>query len=294
MNNEAGKTLLDWYFYVEDCLQAALPPEGGPVSPLPEAMRHAVLSGGKRLRPLLVLAACQACGGKKEDALPAALAIELIHTYSLIHDDLPAMDDDDLRRGRPTVHVAFDEATAILAGDALQTLAFEILSRAELPPERIVHQVRTLAVASGVQGMCGGQQLDLLAEGQPATEELVIQIDHRKTGALLAAAFRLGAEAAGVSEVELQRWETIGRNVGMAFQIQDDLLDETATTEELGKTAGKDKTAGKVTWPAAVGREEAQRRADGLLTRALTELETLGEPAAPLVEIVQRVMGRKA
>jgi geranylgeranyl pyrophosphate synthase len=216
----------------------------------------------------------------------------MLHAYSLVHDDLPAMDDDDLRRGRPTVHRAFDEATAILAGDALQTRAFEVLASAPLPPERVVAQVRTLATAAGTDGMAGGQQLDLNAEGLAASEALVTEIDRRKTGALLQAAFVLGAQAAGAAPDLVAALAKVGADVGLAFQIQDDLLDETATTAELGKTAGKDVAAGKVTWPAAVGRDESARRARVLLQGALARIEALGPRAAPLAELVRRTASR--
>ena len=292
--NRPGEPLESWRRAFGAALDAALPAPGGAVAPLPEAMRHAALADGKRLRPMIVLAACHAAGGDAAAALPAAVAIELLHTYSLVHDDLPAMDDDELRRGRPTVHVAFDEATAILAGDALQTLAFEVLAAAALPPERIVAQTLALARAAGTEGMAGGQQLDLRREGQRATEGLVTEIDRRKTGALLRAAFEIGALAAGAAPPLLARLRAVGEDVGLAFQIQDDLLDETASTATLGKTAGKDTAAGKVTWPAAVGRAEAERRARTLLSGALDALAALGPAAGPLAELVRRTMERRA
>ncbi len=286
--------LASWKREFEERLAAALPPEGGPVAPLPEAMRHAALAGGKRLRPLIVLASCHAADGEVAAAFPAALAVEMIHTYSLVHDDLPAMDDDDLRRGRPTVHVAFDEPTAILAGDALHTLAFETLAGSTLPPACVVAQVRVLARAAGALGMAGGQQLDLLAEGRPATEPLVAEIDRRKTGALFSAAFELGGIAADASGIMLDVLRRIGDDVGLAFQIQDDLLDVTATTADLGKTAGKDAAAGKVTWPAAVGAVESRRRVRELLDRALAAIEELGPGADTLALLVRRTAERLA
>ncbi len=297
MSDDAHARLAAWRAAFDEALERALPACGGPVAPLPEAMRHAALAGGKRLRPLLVLASCHAAGGDAALALPAAVAIELLHTYSLVHDDLPAMDDDDLRRGRPTVHVAFDEATAILAGDTLQTLAFETLAAAPLAarhPERVVAQVLELARASGADGMAGGQQLDLGAEGAVATEDLVIAIDRRKTGALLRAAFTMGAHAAGAAPAVRAALAAIGDDVGLAFQIQDDLLDETASTAELGKTAGKDVAAGKVTWPAAVGRDASARRAAALLARAHGALAALGPAAEPLAALVRATLERRA
>ena len=259
---------------------------------LREAMSYAMMAGGKRLRPLLVLSSCRAAGGTDERALPAALAVEMIHTYSLIHDDLPAMDDDDLRRGRPTTHVIFGEAMAILAGDALHTMAFETLAGANLPAARIRAQVATLARAAGPGGMAGGQVLDLLAEGQEPSEELVSHIDRLKTGALLAASHRLGAEAAGGETSLLERLEEVGERVGLAFQMQDDILDQTATSEQLGKTPGKDQAAGKVTWPAVVGIEETGRRARMLVQQALDLLEPLGPRAAALRHLTRLAVER--
>ncbi len=290
-----GAAPLDaWRRLVDDGLASALPPAGGIAAPLPEAMRHATLGGGKRLRPLLVLAACHAAGGAVEDALPAALAIEMLHTYSLVHDDLPAMDDDELRRGRATVHVKYGEATAILAGDALQTRAFEVLAGAPLPPERVVAQVRTLARAAGVDGMAGGQQLDLLAEGAPAAAERVAAIHQRKTAALFAAALQLGAEAAGAPEQLVLALGRIGDRLGLAFQIQDDLLDQTGATADLGKTSGKDAASRKATWPAAVGREASERRVGELLDQVVDELATLGDRAEPLAALVRRTAHRSS
>ncbi len=290
-----GAAALDaWRHLVEDGLASALPPAGGLAAPLPEAMRHATLGGGKRLRPLLVLAACHAAGGDAADALPAALAIEMLHTYSLIHDDLPAMDDDELRRGRPTVHVKYGEATAILAGDALQTRAFEVLAGAALPSERVVAQVRTLARAAGVDGMAGGQQLDLLAEGAPAAPEQVATIHQRKTGALFAAALELGAEGAGAPQRLLLALRRIGESLGLAFQIQDDLLDQTGATADLGKTSGKDAASRKATWPAAVGREASEKTVRELLNEVVSEIAMLGDRAAPLAALVRRTAHRSS
>jgi farnesyl diphosphate synthase len=291
---DPSELLEKWRREFDIALDRALPPEGGPVAPLPEAMRHATLSGGKRLRPLLVLAACHAAGGASEAGLPAALAIEMMHTYSLIHDDLPAMDDDALRRGSPTVHVRYGEATAILAGDALQTLAFEVLAGARVPADRLAAQVRTLARAAGADGMAGGQQLDLAAEGAPVTEGNVAEIHRRKTGALFAAALRLGAEAAGAPAGLTEKLTRVGEDLGLAFQIQDDLLDETATSAQLGKASGKDAARGKATWPAAVGRAEATRRVRALFDQALRSITDLGETAAPLAALVRRTGERSS
>ena len=226
-----------------------------------EAMRHAALAGGKRLRPLLIMATAQGCGEDPSTAMPAALAVEMIHTYSLIHDDLPAMDDDELRRGRPTCHVVYGEAAAILAGDALQTLAFETLTRSPLPPQRVCRQVASLSRAAGAAGMTGGQVLDLEAEGAEHVDTALVEQIHRmKTGALIAACLRLGAEAAGREPGTADNLERIGLKLGLAFQIKDDVLDCTSTAEQLGKTAGKDVGHDKATWPAVVGRSTPGER----------------------------------
>ena len=211
---------------------------------LSAAMRHALLGGGKRLRPACVLIGAAAVGGVEKEALPAACAVEMVHSYSLVHDDLPCMDDDDLRRGRPTVHKAFDEATAVLAGDALLTLAFQILA-ADLPAEISPAAAAALARAAGPAGMVGGQMADLLAEGQPLEEERILSIDRRKTAAMFSAAFELGGLCGGGGTEQLQTLARIGEICGIAFQIVDDLLDIQSTSDQLGKAAGKDKSRGK-------------------------------------------------
>ena len=289
-------TLLDeWRARIDGYLAARLSAPGEDAEPrLLEAMRHAVLGGGKRIRPLFVLAAARAAGGAIDEALPFGAAVEMIHAYSLVHDDLPAMDDDELRRGRPTVHVAFGEAMAILAGDALQSLAFETLAAAPVPPERIVAGLATLSRAAGFAGMAGGQALDLLSEGRPVTVELVARIDRLKTGALIAASFRLGAEAAGAPRELADRLESAGRAAGLAFQVQDDVLDVTASTEQLGKTAGKDAARDKATWVAAVGLAEARRRAAEAFAETRELLAPLGPEADPLRRLVARVEARSS
>lgn len=264
-------------------------------SRLVEAMRHAALAGGKRLRPLLVLSTTHGCGAEPRAGLPAALAVEMIHTYSLIHDDLPSMDDDELRRGRPTCHVVFGEAMAILAGDALQTLAFEVLGGAPLPPERVCRQVATLARAAGGSGMTGGQVLDLEAEGAEAVDTSLVERIHRmKTGALLGACLRLGAEAAGRDAATAEALERAGLKLGLAFQIKDDVLDRTSTAEALGKTVGKDEGHDKATWPAVVGLEAAESDAERLAASALEELAFLGEPAGPLRRLAGMAVDRSS
>jgi farnesyl diphosphate synthase/geranylgeranyl diphosphate synthase type II len=255
---------------------------------LVEAIRYALLGGGKRLRPALVLASCEAHGGDATDgslAMRFAVALEAIHTYSLVHDDLPAMDDDDLRRGRPTVHKAYDEATAVLVGDALQSLAFEHLLGAD--PARAGPLARLLA--SNAYLMVEGQARDLAGEGARLEEPEVMELMSTKTGALLAAAVAGGALAGGAAAEAAYPW---GLKLGLAFQIADDLLDLTADTGTLGKRAGKDAALGKSTLPALVGIPEARRRAEALLDEALAALAPLGPRAAALRALARFVVAR--
>ena len=258
---------------------------------LEAAMRHGLLVGGKRLRPLLVYLAGQALGAS-DDALdvPAA-AIELIHAYSLIHDDLPAMDDDDLRRGQPTVHKAFDEATAILAGDALQALAFEVL--ASRPHPRLGQLVTTLAVASGRDGMVAGQALDLAAVGGHPDAEAMAHMHAHKTGALIVAAVRLGGlVAVEEDDPRLAALIRYARAIGLAFQIHDDILDVTGDTATLGKISGADAARAKPTYPSLLGLAGAQRKANTLIDEAIAALAPLGEQAAPLADLAHYMIER--
>jgi len=253
-----------------------------------EAVRYALLGGGKRLRPALVLAACEAHGGDASDASLAmrfAVALEAIHTYSLVHDDLPAMDDDDLRRGRPTVHKAFDEATAILVGDALQSLAFEHVLAGNEPRAGAL----ALLLATNATLMVEGQARDIAGEGAALAEAEVLELMRTKTGALLGAAVAGGALAAGGSAQSVYPW---GVKLGLAFQIADDLLDLTADTRTLGKRAGKDADAGKATLPALLGIPEARRRAEGLLEEALAAMAPLGGRADALRGLARFVVAR--
>jgi farnesyl diphosphate synthase len=256
---------------------------------LAAALDHALTGGGKRVRPALVLATCEALGGDASDdglAMRYALALEMIHTYSLVHDDLPCMDDDDLRRGRPTVHKAYDEATAVLVGDGLQSLAFRHLLA--VPDPRAAHLAALLA--DGAWRMVEGQALDLAAEGRRLSEVEVLELMAAKTGALLAAAVAGGAIAALGSARGL---DEVGRKLGLAFQIADDLLDLTGDAATLGKRAGKDAAAGKATLPALVGAEEARRRADAACDEVLAALAPLGESAAALRALARFVVTRK-
>jgi geranylgeranyl pyrophosphate synthase len=265
--------------HLEGVLHLLLQERDGPGNTVHRAMRYAVLGGGKRLRPLLALSVCRACGGKVEEAVFPAAALELVHAYSLVHDDLPAMDDDAVRRGRPTVHVAFGEATAILAGDALLTLAFEALGaepRGEVHALRRAEAVVTVARAAGVAGMVGGQQADLDAERTPVEPGHLAWIHDHKTGALLGAAAEVGAIHAGASRKRRERLARYGRSLGLAFQIADDILDATASQEALGKTPGKDARSGKATYPAVFGLDASRRMAEEQMEAALAELTAAG------------------
>jgi geranylgeranyl diphosphate synthase type II len=277
---------------VEAALDASLAPER-PES-LREAMRYSLLAGGKRLRPILCLAACELAGGNGEQAMATAVALEMIHTMSLIHDDLPAMDNDDLRRGQPTNHKVFGEANAILAGDALLTRAFEMVALRSpgVPPERLLRVVGELALASGAPGLVGGQVVDLESEGQSVDLDTLEYIHLHKTGALLRACVISGALIAGAPDPLLDALGIYARGIGLAFQIIDDILDVTASSEVLGKTAGKDLTADKTTYPKLLGLEESRRRADGLVLEAKNSLEPWRERAAPLLALADYITSR--
>lgn len=275
-----------------DATLAALFDSRPAVAPrLEAAMRHGLLAGGKRLRPLLVYMAGYALGADDEALDAPAAAIELIHAYSLIHDDLPAMDDDDLRRGQPTVHKAFDEASAILAGDALQALAFEVLAGTAHP--RLGSLVHTLASAAGRDGMVAGQALDLDAVGGHPDVDALAHMHAHKTGALIVAAVRLGGLVA-VADDDLRLTALIryARAIGLAFQIHDDILDVTGDTLTLGKTSGADAARAKPTYPSLLGLEGAQRKAHSLIAEAIAALAPLGERAAPLADLAHYMIER--
>ncbi len=279
---------------VDAALERFLPSASAPTPKLLEAMRYSVFSGGKRLRPILALTAYELAGGEGDAVLAPACATELIHTYSLIHDDLPAMDDDDTRRGRPTCHKAFDEATAILAGDALLPLAFEIVAReGRLTPERRLAVVAELAAANGLAGMVGGQVADMEGEGTAVTIEAVEFIHLNKTARPLRAAILVGALAAGASSDDIAALSAFGERMGLAFQIADDLLDVTGTEGEMGKAVGKDEGRGKLTYPAAVGVSGATARAKELTEEALAALDVFGDRAWALREIAHFVVERR-
>jgi farnesyl diphosphate synthase len=238
-------------------------------------MRYAVLGPGKRLRPRLVLLACEACGGEVGDAVPSACAVELIHAYSLVHDDMPCMDDDVLRRGKPTVHVKFGEATALLAGDALQALAFELLTDG-MPVARQAQLCRLLARAAGCAGMAGGQAIDLASVGLALTETQLREMHRLKTGALLQASVMMGAACGDMSPAATQALQGYGATIGLAFQVVDDILDVTADSATLGKTAGKDADHNKPTFVSFMGLARAQEQARALLVQALQALDASG------------------
>jgi farnesyl diphosphate synthase len=261
-----------------------------------DAMRHGVLNGGKRLRPFLVVEAAAMLGGGRDAALTVGAALEYVHCYSLIHDDLPAMDDDDLRRGQPTVHRAFDEATAILAGDALLTLGFDLLCSAELPlpaPAKVA-LAGGLARAAGLGGMVGGQMLDLEAETDAPAEEGIVRLQAMKTGALFRFACEAGAVVAGASEVDRERLAAFGSAIGLAFQLADDLLDVTASSAIVGKATGKDVAAGKATLVALHGADWARRQLAGLVAQADELMEPYGNGADTLRQAARFVATRSS
>ena len=273
-------------------LRRLVPPESAPPTTIHRAMRYSLFAGGKRLRPVLALAAAEAVGpapGIEE----AASSLEMIHTYSLIHDDLPALDNDDLRRGRPTCHKVFGEAMAILAGDALLTLAFQVLGRLPHPGAALL--VAELATASGtVGGMIGGQVHDIEGESQEPTPELLEAIHTAKTGALLRCSVRMGAICAGATDAQLDALSRYGEHVGLAFQIVDDILDVTQSSEALGKTAGKDVAQGKITFPAVYGMDRSRDMAEQQRRAAHAALDTFGPEARRLREIADLVVRRSS
>jgi geranylgeranyl diphosphate synthase type II len=284
---------------LEAALERALPPETAWPPTIHRAVRYSLFAGGKRIRPLLVLAAAEAVGGADDDAMPLACAVEMIHTYSLVHDDLPAMDDDDLRRGKPTSHKVFGEAMAILAGDALLTRAFHLL--AEVAPdagaETVRRRLRAIAVlgeAAGTTGLIGGQVTDLESEGRVVDAPSLERLHRAKTGALLSACVRGGALLAGAGASDLARLEAYGSAVGLAFQVVDDVLDGTANDAALGKTAGKDVAAGKATYVSVHGLSGARRIASALLADAQAAVRPFGERGRILSGLAEMIVGRNS
>jgi geranylgeranyl diphosphate synthase, type II len=276
-------------------LERLLPAESDRPSLIHRAMRYSVFAGGKRVRPILCLEAFRIFSDELAASLPVACALEFIHTYSLIHDDLPALDNDDLRRGQPTCHKKFGEAMAILAGDALLTLAFEALAAAPVPPLQRVALIREIASAAGTRdGMVGGQVEDLEAEGKQVTPQMLEYIHRSKTAALIRASILSGAIAAGASGEEQQRLRTFGGLIGWAFQVTDDILDVEESSAALGKTAGKDQAQQKATYPALFGLEKSHEFARDLATRAIAALESFGPRAANLRELGEFLVLRRA
>lgn len=280
---------------VDEALDAVLPPADAPPAELHGAMRHSVFAGGKRVRPLLVVAAARACGGDPRSVMPAACAVELIHTYSLIHDDLPAFDDEELRRGQPTAHVLFGEAVAILAGDALQALAFEHLAAAAegaADPGRWLETIRLVAAGAGSKGMCGGQTLDIQASGSGVDVHGLRQLHAAKTGALLTASVLAGAVIAGADPGQRAALRRYGDAVGLAFQVVDDLLDVEGAQEELGKRPGGDADRSQPTFPSLLGVEATRREAGALRVAASDALRDFGDEAAPLRDLAGFIVER--
>jgi geranylgeranyl pyrophosphate synthase len=279
----------------EAWLDRLAPPESEPPQRLHRAMRYSLFAGGKRLRPALAIAACELFGGAEAAVMPIASALEMIHTYSLVHDDLPAMDDDDLRRGRPTCHRAFGEATAILAGDALLTLAFRVLAvEGTLAAEPRVRVVAEIAAAAGTpSGMVAGQELDIAAEGAAIGPDALARLHAAKTGALLTASVVAGAIAAGAGDDDVERLRGYGRALGLAFQIADDVLDVTATSDEMGKTPGKDAAAKKTTYTSLYGVDGARARAREMAAEAVETLESYGDRGHWLREMACFVVDRR-
>jgi geranylgeranyl diphosphate synthase type II len=279
----------------DQALEALIPSAETVPASIHGAMRHSVFAGGKRLRPVLAMQAAAAIAG----APPAGIArlgaaLEMLHTYSLIHDDLPALDNDDLRRGKPTCHVAFGEAIAILAGDALQTRAYEVLAGLDAPPAAVVQIVGLIAQATGtVDGMIGGQVLDLESERLKPTPQLVEAIHRAKTGALIRVSVVAGGIYAGATKEDVSRLDRFGRKAGLAFQIVDDVLDMTADSAALGKTAGKDLATEKATWPAVFGVEQSQRDAAQLIEEAFDALAPYGSRADGLKSVARYLVERK-
>ncbi len=279
---------------VDAAMDAFLPKAKERPSTIHQAMRYAVFAGGKRLRPVLCLAAAEACGGEITDALAPACAVELMHTYSLVHDDLPAMDDDDLRRGRPTCHKVYGEGMAVLCGDALLTEAFIVLALTPATKRYGVREyVAELAVTGGSRKLIGGQVMDLEGEGRKLTKRDLIRIHEAKTAALLTTSLRLGAMSANATPAKLDALTTFGYNLGLAFQVIDDILDVTQSTEVLGKTAGKDMAVGKATYPSVIGLAASRKEAAKLTKAAMDALKPLGKKSARLAEIATYLLKRE-
>ena len=283
---------------VDQALERWMPDEDVLPRSLHQSMRYSVFAGGKRLRPILMIAACESIGGHAGQVLHAACAMEMIHTYSLVHDDLPAMDDDDFRRGRPTNHTVFGVATAILAGDALLTEAFRLLADAQanltVPPGRVIKVIELVARYAGSQGMVGGQVVDMESEGKDIDFPTLEYIHTHKTGGLILASVQVGALLGGADDSQLAAIKKFGGAAGLAFQIADDILDIVGDRKSLGKDVGSDQARGKATYPALLGLSESKQRADELYEEALASLASFGETADPLRELARQMIDRNS
>lgn len=292
---DPGKKISAYTQRVDRALDAWLPAEAERPSTLHRAMRYSIFAGGKRLRPALCLAAAEACGGTIARGLPAACAVECVHTYSLIHDDLPCMDDDDMRRGRPTSHKVFGEGIAVLAGDALLTFAFALLAGAKRVPRYDAADFSAeLARAAGSRFLVGGQVADLEAENKPSTVADLRFIHQGKTAAMIVASLRLGAMSASAPPRAVRALSEFGVHLGLAFQVVDDILDVTQTSEKLGKSAGKDVTSGKTTYPSVMGLDASKREASRLTRKALRALDPLGARADLLRAMAEKMLRRES
>ena len=282
---------------VDAALKDYLPEPEGLTSDLIKAMRYSLFAGGKRLRPILCIAGAEAVGGSGREVLPVACALELIHTYSLIHDDLPLMDDDDLRRGQPTNHKVFGEPVALLAGDGLLTEAFSLMTlpdlSARISPSILLQAIQLIARAAGHEGMVGGQTVDIQWEGKSADLPVVKFMHTRKTGALITASVASGAMLGGADEAQLRAVTSYGNHIGLAFQISDDILDIEGDSETMGKRAGADEQKGKMTYPAVLGLDESKRIQSELVGAAVQELSEFGSKAEPLRQVAKYIIERK-
>jgi geranylgeranyl diphosphate synthase, type II len=289
------QTLEDGRVLTDAALERLLPPESQRPEVIHRAMRHSVFAGGKRLRPVLCIEAARLIGGKLPEGVEElGAALEMLHTYSLIHDDLPALDNDDLRRGRPTCHKAFGEANAILAGDALQTYAYEVLAKLKTAPDRRVRIIAEIAHDTGtIDGMIGGQVLDLESERKKPTAEILEYIHRSKTGALITASLVSGGIYGGANDDQIEKLRSFGRAIGLAFQIVDDVLDVTQSSEQLGKTAGKDTATEKATYPSLFGIDGSLKKADALIAEGNSALDSFGNNAATLKALAAYLVERK-
>ena len=288
--------LLDRKKLLEEALRSYLMPQGDNLTEIYKAVHYSVFAGGKRIRPILCLAAVDAVGGNLAPAMPVACALEMIHTYSLIHDDLPAMDNDDFRRGKPTSHKVFGEGMAILAGDALLTEAFVLLSRSgnvRLPAERRLSVIQEIAYAAGIFGMVGGQSLDILSERLSPNENILSDIHRRKTGTLIAAALKSGAIISGATKNKTAALFKYGNNIGMAFQIADDILNVTGDRGLMGKETGSDAARGKLTYPSVLGMKQAKEKLRHHVNEAIANISGFDERARPLRIVARYIEERK-